>query len=87
MLSPAGRSGLRAQKLATRLGCEVRETLPRIGWSQSALVGANGELAAQLISAGGRWSSSDDAILFPTWSSLEEVLEEIVENRQMDAAR
>jgi len=50
-------------------------------------VGANGELAAQLISAGGRWSSSDDAILFPTWSSLEEVLEEIVENRQMDAAR
>ncbi|WP_143072685.1 MULTISPECIES: hypothetical protein [unclassified Variovorax] len=86
MLSPAGRSGLRAQKLAAELGCEVRETLPKVGWSQPALLGAKGELAAQLKSAGGRWSSSDEVILFPTWSTLEEVLEEIIEGRRFKAA-
>lgn len=86
MLSPAGRSGLRAQKLAMCLGCEVRETLPKVGWSQPALLGANAELATQLKSAGGRWSSSEEAILFPTWSTHEEVLEEIVESRRNDAA-
>jgi hypothetical protein len=86
MLSPAGRSGLHAQTLALRLGCEVRETLPKVGWSQPALVGAKGELATRLKSAGGRWSSSDEAILFPTWSTLEEVLEEIVASRGTNAA-
>jgi hypothetical protein len=60
--------------------------LPQIGWSQPALLGANEELATQLKSAGGRWSSSDEAILFPTWSALEEVLEEIIESRRIDGA-
>jgi hypothetical protein len=82
MLSPAGRSGLRAQKLAARLGCEVRETLPKVGWSQPALLGADDALATRLKAAGGRWSSADEVILFPTWSTLEEVLEEIIGNRR-----
>jgi hypothetical protein len=84
MLSLAGRSGLRAQTLAARLGCEVRETLPKVGWSQPAVVGAQGELATLLKSAGGRWSASGEAILFPTWSTLEEVLEEIIDSRPMN---
>lgn len=86
MLSIAGRSGLRAQTLAARLGCEVRETLPKVGWSQPAVLGAQGELATQLQSAGGRWSSAHEAILFPTWSTLEEVLDEIIEGRRMKPA-
>ncbi|MFM9925870.1 hypothetical protein VLK31_22970 [Variovorax sp. H27-G14] len=86
MLSPAGRQGLRSQALAARLGCEVRETVPSMGWSQPAVLGAVGDLANQIAAAGGRWSSSEGAMLFPSWSTLEEVLEELLEKHRLKDA-
>lgn len=53
---------------------------------QPALLGANGSLPLQRKSAGRRWSSSEEAIVFRACSILEEVLEEIVGNRGIDAA-
>jgi len=82
MLAPAGRDGFRASSLAIRLGCEVRECISLVGWPQPAVLGAAGDLAVQIRSAGGRWSASEGAILFPSWSSLEEVLEELLKGRR-----
>lgn len=81
MLSLPGRKGLRAQTLATRLGCEVGETVPSMGWSEPGVSGATGEVAVWIQAAGGRWCSREAAHLFPSWSTLEEVLEEIIQNQ------
>lgn len=83
MLSLAGRDGLRAESLAMRLGCEIRQVVLKVGGTQPAILGAHGPLAMQIRSAGGRWSASEGAILFPSWSTLEEVLEECVESRRV----
>jgi hypothetical protein len=77
ILAAPDANGERACRLAKKLKCKVFERrAPHRG--QPAVRGAVGEVAVLLMEMGGRWSARDAAVIFPSWSSLEAVLNAII---------
>jgi hypothetical protein len=79
MLEAPGRTGERAAALAVQLGCEAKEAPPRgFGHDSPAIVGAKEVVAIALKAYGGRWNAQHEALVFPSWSTLEGVLTSIL---------
>lgn len=64
--------------MGERLNCKVLEHRQIFGHAQPVVLGAQGELAQQLKDYGGRWSARDEALVFPSWTTLETVFQAIL---------